>query len=295
MDVLLTGATGYIGSAVADALQVAGHQVIGLARSVPAANRLEALGIRSYRGDLAQPESIAQAARDAGGVIHTASTGNADAPEIDRRAVEAILTALEGTQKPFVYTSGVWVLGNTGDQVADEESPLAPTPLAAWRTAVEEQVLTAAQRGVRSVVIRPAIVYGRGGGLVAMLVRSAREHGAARYIGTGENRWPLVHVDDLANLYRLALERGPAGSLFIAASGPAIRLREIAEAASLAAGVGGRTQAWPIEEARQELGPLADALALDQQVTGAKATRVLGWTPRAPTLWEEMEYSYTPR
>jgi nucleoside-diphosphate-sugar epimerase len=194
-----------------------------------------------------------------------------------------------------VHTSGVWVLGNTGEKVADEESPLDPTPLAAWRPAVEQQVLTAARQGVRSVVIRPAIVYGRGGGLVRMLVQSARERGAARYIGMGENRWPLVHVDDLANLYRLALERAPAGSLFIAASGPAIRLREIAEAASRAAGVGGQAEAWPIEEARREMGPLADALALDQQVTGAKAARVLGWTPRAPSLQEELERTYTAR
>jgi nucleoside-diphosphate-sugar epimerase len=295
MDVFLTGATGYIGSAVADALQVAGHNVIGLARSVEAANRLEVLGVCAYRGDLAHPESIARAAREAGGVIHAASTGQADAPETDRRTVEAILTALAGTGKPFVHTSGVWVLGNTGEQVADEESPLDPTPLVAWRPAVEQQVLTAARQGVRSVVIRPAIVYGRGGGLVRMLVQSARERGAARYPGTGENRWPLVHVDDLANLYRLALERAPAGSLFIAASGPAIRLREIAEAASRAAGAGGRTEAWPLEEARREMGPLADALALDQQVTGAKAARVLGWTPRAPSLQEELERTYTAR
>jgi nucleoside-diphosphate-sugar epimerase len=128
-----------------------------------------------------------------------------------------------------------------------------------------------------------------------MLVQSARERGAARYPGTGENRWPLVHVDDLANLYRLALERAPAGSLFIAASGPALRLREIAEAASRAAGAGGEAEAWPLEEARQEMGPLADALALDQQVTGAKAARVLGWTPRAPSLQEELERTYTAR
>jgi len=295
MDVFLTGATGYIGSAVADALQVAGHNVIGLARSVEAANRLERLGIRAYRGDLAHPVSVAQAAREAGGVIHAASTQGADTPETDRKSVEAILAALAGTNKPFIYTSGLWVHGNTGETVAEEESPLEPTPLVAWRPAVEERVLEAAGRGVRSVILRPAIVYGRGGGLVRMLVQSARERGAARYPGTGENRWPLVHVEDLANLYRLALERAPAGSLFIAASGPAIRLREIAEAASRAAGAGGRTEAWPLEEARHEMGPLADALALDQQVTGAKATRVLGWTPRAPSLQEELERTYTAR
>src|SRR5262249_47249812 len=109
MERLLTWATGYIGSGGAGPASVGGQQVIGLARSVAAANRLEVLGIRSYRGDLAQPESIAQAAREAGGVIHAAATRNADAPEADRRTVEAILTALEGTQKPFIYTSGVWV------------------------------------------------------------------------------------------------------------------------------------------------------------------------------------------
>ncbi|MGA9995062.1 MAG: SDR family oxidoreductase [Pyrinomonadaceae bacterium] len=296
MKVLLTGATGYIGSAVADALVERGHEVIGLARSEEAAQKLEAKGIGVWRGSLNDPASVAAAARDVDGVIHAASTGGPDAPQADRQTVEAITGALEGTNKPFVYTSGVWVMGNTGESIATEESQLDPTPLVAWRPAVEQLVLDAAQRGVRSIVLRPAMVYGRGGGSVADFINSAREDGAAHYISTGENRWSLIHVEDLADLYVLALEQAEAGTLLMVASGPSMRVREIAERASHAAGAGGQTVSWPLEEAQGRLGPYADALVLDQQVSGERARNLLQWTPKAPSLVEELEHgSYTRR
>ncbi|MGB9179945.1 MAG: SDR family oxidoreductase [Pyrinomonadaceae bacterium] len=296
MKVLLTGATGYIGSAVADALLERGHEVVGLARSEEAAQKLEAKGIGVRRGSLNDPASVAAAARDVDGVIHAASTGGPDAPQADRQTVEAITGALEGTNKPFIYTSGVWVMGNTGESIATEESQLDPTPLVAWRPAVERLVLDAAQRGVRSIVLRPAMVYGRGGGSVADFIKSARENGAARYIGTGENRWSLIHVEDLADLYVLALEQAEAGTLLMVASGPSMRVREIAERASRAAGAGGQTVSWPLEEAQGRLGAYADALVLDQQVSGERARNLLQWTPKAPSLVEELEHgSYTRR
>ena len=290
MNVFLTGATGYVGSAVADALRAVGHEVIGLARSDRAAAQLAERGIRAHRGDLLDFDAatIAQGAREADAVIHAATTNDANAPKGDAAAVGAILAALRGTGKPFVYTSGIWVHGNTGDRVVDETSPLEPAPIIAWRPAIEQQVLLAATAGVRASVIRPAIVYGRAGGIPGMFVQSAREHGAARYVGTGENRWPTVHVDDLADLYVRALTAAPAGTVLLGVSGPAHRVRQIARAASEGAGAGGKTTSWPLEEARRVLGPLADALALDQQATGRRAQELLQWSPRGPDVLDDL-------
>jgi len=287
MQVFLTGATGYIGSAVAEALSKAGYAVVGLARSDNQARVLAAKGLGAHRGDLRDPASLAEGARHADAVIHTALAAAADAGQVDRAAVEAIVGALAQFNRPFVYTSGCWVLGNTGDKIADEDAPLAPTPLVAWRPANERIVLDAARHGVQGIVLRPAMVYGRGGGLVRSFVQSAREHGAARLIGAGENRWTFVHLDDLAALYVLAL-RAAAGTLLFAADGAAIRVRDVAEAASRAAGADGRVETVPVEEARQTMGPFADALALDQQISGARARRVLGWRPQAPAVLTEL-------
>ncbi len=156
-------------------------------------------------------------------------------------------------------------------------------------------MLDAAAQGVRAVVIRPAIVYGRGGGIPADFVKSARETGAARYVGTGENRWAMVHVEDLADVYVRALQKAPAGTLLHAADGPSYRVKEIAEAASLGAGAGGRTESWPLEEARKTLGAYADALVLDQQVSAERAKATLGWKPDAPSLLQDLRRgSYLP-
>jgi nucleoside-diphosphate-sugar epimerase len=208
---------------------------------------------------------------------------------VDATVVRAILEALEGTGKPFVYTSGVWVLGSTGGIVADESTPLNPTPLVALRPAIEEEVLGYKGRGVRTIVIRPALVYGRGGSIPRMIAQSARETGAARYVGDGQNRWPFVDVDDLAQLYVLALEKAAPGSLYNAANGPSYRVREVAEAASIGAGAKGKTQAWPLDEARKTLHAFADALVLDQQVSGEKAKKELGWSPHAPPVLDDLK------
>jgi nucleoside-diphosphate-sugar epimerase len=294
MEVFLTGATGYIGSAVAEALQKAGHKVTGLARTPEKAKQLEARGVRACLGDLRQPETIATPARATDGVIHTASTNDANAPLADAAVVRAILNLLEGTGKPFVYTSGVWVLGSTGDKVADEQTPVNPTPLVAHRPAIEQEVLGFKSHGVRTIVIRPALVYGRGGSVPAMFTKSARETGAARFVGDGQNRWPFVNVDDLAQLYVLALEKATPGSLYNAADGPAFRVREVAEAASIGAGANGKTQAWPLDEARKTMHAFADALVLDQQISSEKAKRELGWSPRAARVLEDLKTgSYT--
>jgi nucleoside-diphosphate-sugar epimerase len=294
MEVFLTGATGYIGSAVAEALQKAGHKVTGLARTPEKAKLLEARGVRACLGDLLKPESVAAPARSAEGVIHTASTNDANAAQADAAVVRAILKSLEGTGKPFVYTSGVWVLGATGDKVADEQTAVNPASLVAHRAGIEQEVLGSKGRGVRSIVIRPALVYGRGGSIPRMLTQSARETGATRYVGDGQNRWPFVDVDDLAQLYVLALEKAPPGSLYLAAHGPSYRVREVAEAASIGAGANGKTQALPLDEARKTMHAFADALVLDQQVSSDKAKKELGWSPRAASVLEDLKSgSYT--
>jgi nucleoside-diphosphate-sugar epimerase len=285
MNIFLTGATGYIGSAVADALIQAGHSVTGLARSDEAAAQLRLNGITPHHGDLTSPASLISAVTALDGVIHTGTTNDG---RLDQAAISAMLAALEGSGKPFVYTSGVWVLGNTGDTPADENAPLNPAALVAWRPAVERMVLDSARLGVRPIVIRPALVYGRGGGIPAELVQSARDNRAARYVGTGQNRWPVIDVDDLADLYLRAFERASAGTLLHAADSSSHRVQEVAEAASAAAGKDGQTESWPLEQARKTLGAYADALVLDQRVSSAKAAAMLGWKPRAAGLLEDL-------
>lgn len=281
MVIFLTGATGYIGSAVADALLMAGHSVIGLARSDEAAGQLHLRNIAVHHGDLDSTQTLASAAAAADGVIHAGTTNNG---AVDREAVRVMLDAMGGSGKPFVYTSGIWVLGDTGGRVADESWPVRPIAMVAWRADVEQLVLDAAAHDVRSIVIRPGVVYGRGGGIPAGFVESARETGAARYVGNGENHWPVIDADDLADLYVRAIEKAPAGTLLIAAEQRAYRVKEIAAAASS----NGRTDAWPLEEARKTLGAFADALALDQKISSDRALALLGWKPRAAGILEDL-------
>ena len=287
MQVFLTGATGYIGSAVAERLRQAGHTLTGLARSDDAARRLTAAGIQPVKGDFSDPARVGTATKAADGAISMATTYD---PAVDGPAVDAILNALAGSSKPFVYTSGIWSHGDTGGKVVDETSAPKPVALIAWRQEVEERVLEAARRGVRSTVIRPAIVYGRGGGIPAGFVDSARKDGSARFVGAGQNRWPFVHIDDLAELYLLALEHAPAGTLLLGVAGSSYPVRDVAAAASRGAGTGGQTQAWPLEEARKTLGPYADALVLDQQASGQRARELLGWKPSRPDILHDIEH-----
>jgi nucleoside-diphosphate-sugar epimerase len=287
MNVFLTGATGYIGSVVAENLIAAGHSVTGLARSDASAGKMSLKGIMPVRGDLTSPAALAEGTRAVDGVIHAGTTNDG---RLDSEAVRAMLDTVRGTGKPFIYTSGIWVLGNTGKTPADESAPLNPIALVAWRPAVEGMVLESAKQGVRAIVIRPAIVFGRGGGIPADLVKSARETGAARYVGDGLNRWPTVHVHDLADLFTRALDRAAPGTLLHAVDDTAFRVKEIAEAASDAASAGGRTGSWPLEEARKSLGPYADALVLDQWISAGKAKRTLGWNPREKSVLEDLRH-----
>ena len=293
MRILVTGATGLIGGAVARRLASAGHEVVGLARSDANAARLADRGYTVVRGDLADAAGLAEAARGVDAVVHAASPGDHRMAAYDEAATRAILDALRGTAKRFVYTSGCLLYGATGDTPATEDSSLAPIDLVRFRQALEGEVLAAASADVHAIVIRPAWVYGDRGGTAMMMHGSAREQGAARYIGNGTNRWTTVHADDLADLYRLALETAPAGSIFNGAHGPAVPLVEIARAASEGAGAHGRVAEWPLDEARQTLCGFADAIACDGVISGERAEAELGWRPSRPSILDELR-SYAP-
>lgn len=288
MKVFLTGATGYIGSSVAEALQKAGDQVIGFARSRESMQKLAGRGIEAHPGDLRDRASLEAAISRADAVIHAASPSDTTSAELDNTVLDAVLAKLKGGNKPFIYTSGVWVLGDTGGRAADEQFPLNPTPLLVWRAQCEKRLLAAAAAGIRASILRPAIVYGRGGGIPGSLVQSGRDKGTVVFVGDGENHWSGVHVADLGNLYSLVLQRAEAGSIFHAAQGDAVKVRDVALAASEAAGKPGYVAPWPLAEARKTLGPYADALVLDQIISADKARKILGWEPQQASFLDEV-------
>ncbi|MBI5282057.1 MAG: NAD-dependent epimerase/dehydratase family protein [Candidatus Solibacter usitatus] len=288
MKILVTGATGYVGGAVCDALKAAGHQVVGLARNQERAHLLESRGFVSRIGDLDDLPGLSAAAADSEAVIHAAMKFGAGAGARDSTAVAAMLDALAGSGKPFVYSSGVWVTGDTGGRMVGEAAMLKPPPLVAWRPTVEEMVCAAKERGVKSVVLRPGMVHGRKGGALAGLFQSAREHGAVRIIGNGENHWSTVHIDDLADLYVRAVTSPAPGELFIACGGMPQTTGKIARAVAEACGIEGKVELIPVETARQQLGPLADCLAMDLKAGSTKAARFFGWTVRKPSIFDEI-------
>ncbi|MFD0636233.1 NAD-dependent epimerase/dehydratase family protein [Catenulispora yoronensis] len=177
------------------------------------------------------PASLTAAVtEDIDGVVHAAtSTGD---PRMDAAAITALTAPMHGTIRPFVLTSGVWVLGATGEQSADETTPAAPIPLVAHRPALEEQVLALTDNGIRATVLRPGVVHGRGGGIPAQLVEWARKAGVPRVVGDLAARWPMVHVDDLADLYVRVLTQAPARTVWHGVTEPAVPVRELAAAAA---------------------------------------------------------------
>lgn len=277
MKILLIGATGYIGSAIAENLTRTGHEVVALVRD--AAGKGE-LPYEKRVADLTDPAALGAAVTaDIDAVIHAGVPSGDQA--VDAAAIDALTAPLRGTDRAFVYTSGVWVLGATGVEPVDEDAPVNPLPIVGYRPEIEQQVLGTATDGVRAVVIRPGIVFGRGGGIPALLGNLAREHGEPKYTGAEGVRWPMVQVDDLAELFTLAAERAEAGSLWHGVTQAAVPVRELAGAAGRAAGVVTAPALWPLEEAAAAVGALfADALALDQAVSGQAARDRLGWKPR---------------
>jgi nucleoside-diphosphate-sugar epimerase len=278
--VLVTGATGYIGAAVLHALAARGHVVVATARTRRARAALLTIGYVPVAADLREPQSLAAAAAGCDAVVHAAATQDEDMGPVEQAAVRAMLAAVRGTDAPFVYTSGVWVYGSAPPgRLLDEDSPTDPVATFAWRPGLESEVVAAAADGPRTVVLRPGMVYGRGGGPLNQFAAMA-DAGVPRYVGDGENHWTLVHVDDLADLYALAIERAPAGTLLNGVVGPPLRVKDMAEAATAGARFDVPPAPWPAAEAAAELGPEdADGVTRDHRISGERARTLLGWEP----------------
>ena len=277
MRVFVTGATGYIGNAVAKALSRAGHEVHGMARTQEKARDLRRAEIIPVIGSMQDPDSYAGTARNCHVAIHCAAEYSAEYFNLDRRTVEALLNAKPGL---FIYTSGIWVYGNTGSALVDESTPPNPPQFLTPRVEHEGLVLAANTQSARTMVIRPGSVYGGSGGMAAAWFETGEKAGAAQIVGDGNFRWTTIHVEDLAEFYLRAAESPWSGELFNATDRSRFTVRENAETASRAAGVGGRIQSVTVAEAAKTLGPQAECLTYNQHVDSRKAVRMLGWQPR---------------
>lgn len=285
MEILLTGATGYLGNAVLDRLLATGHEVRAVVRSEERAESVRAVGVTPVVGDLFDPTWLQGELADVDGAIHTAAGSDERDAALNDAVIDAVLATFGGTDRPFVHTGGIWTYGDNAD-VRDED-PQQPPAITSWRPAGEERLLASE---VRASVVRPGIVYGHGGGIPAMLAGGPRDgSGALVLIGSGEQHWPTVHVDDLADLYLHVLGNAPGGSAYVGASGDNPTVRELGEAA---VGPDGSVVPGSAEEAVARFGgPFAEALLLDQQ-SSAPAARALGWQPTGPTLVELLRDGY---
>ena len=283
MRVFVTGATGFIGSAVVRELVDAGHQVLGLARSDAAAKSLVAAGAEVHQGSLDDLESLRSGAAAADGVIHTAFihdfSNYGPAAEADRRAIEILGGALAGSDRPLIVTSGTLLAQRRGSLATEEDAPNPSFPRKS-----EEAALALAALGVRGAVLRlPPSVHGIGDhGFVPRLISIAREKGASAFIGDGLNRWPAVHRLDAARLYRLVLEKTSAGARYHGVADEGISTREIAE-------VIGRQLNVPVvsksrEEAADHFGWIAPFFGIDSPASSALTQERLGWRPVQPGL-----------
>lgn len=280
MRIFLTGATGYVGSAVMDALLRSGHEVTALVRDPEKAEQVSGRGVHPIIGELSKPASYSAAAESADSIVHTALEHSKGAQKVDRQAVETLLEAAgrraaAGLHACVVYTSGTWVLGAAHD--ATEDTPVNPVPHVAWLPEHEQVVLASARDGVRPVVIRPGVVYGGARGIVGDLLKDAA-NGLVRVIGDGRNHWACIYDRDLAELYVRVSTFDDAAGIFHANDEADESVDDIVAAISQHAKLTPDVRHVPIEEARKKMGPIADALALDQ-IVRCPRSRTLGWAP----------------
>jgi nucleoside-diphosphate-sugar epimerase len=291
MRIFVTGATGFIGSAIVPELISVGHQVLGLARSEAGARSLLAAGAQVHRGDLADLESLRKGAAMADGVIHTAFIHDfsrfQEVCEVDRRVIEALGSALAGSDRPLLITSGTGLAHSAPGRPATEQD-VPEGSHAIPRVASEEAAASVAAKGVRVGVMRlPQVHNAVKQGLVTYAIELARQKGASAYVGDGLNRWPAVHVLDAARLYRLALEKLETGATYHAVAEEGVPLREIAE-------VIGRGLKVPVMSVSQEaaaahFGWLAEFAGRDLPASSAHTQKRLAWRPAGPGLIADLE------
>ncbi|WP_050477704.1 SDR family oxidoreductase [Herbaspirillum rhizosphaerae] len=290
MRIFITGATGFIGSAIVAEVIKAGHQVLGLTRSETGAQSLLAAGAEVFRGDLQDLDSLRRGAAMSDGVIHTAFNHDFSQfvanCEADRQAIEALGSALAGSDRPLLITSGTGIGAIAPGRPATEENFNAnhPNP----RKASELAGVTVAERGVNVSVVRlPQVHDTRKQGLISPLIEMARAKGVSAYVGDGQNRWPAAHVSDVARLYRLALERRQAGSRYHAVAEEGIALRTIAEI--IGKGLNIPAVSLSSEEALAHFGWLGDFVGRDLPASGAQTREWLDWHPTGPGLIADLE------
>lgn len=295
MRVFITGGTGFIGSLVVEELVQKGHQVLGLARSGEAEQKLKDAGAAALRGNLDDLEALKRGAASADGVIHLGFSNNFsqynEAVAMDEAAVEAIGSVLEGTGKPFVNTAGTLGVAGLGRTATEEDHGPEGMP----RVASEEIAIGLAARGVRSSVVRlaPCVHDVDRHGLASMLEQIAAEKGVSAYIGHGDNVWPAVHRRDAAHLFCLALEAAPAGTRLNAAAEEGVPMKEIAEA--IGRGLGVPAKGLSHEEAEAHFGFFAMSAVLDNPTSSAGTRQLLGWAPAHGTLLQDIDAFYKTR
>jgi nucleoside-diphosphate-sugar epimerase len=293
--IFVTGATGYIGGAVAARLAKKGHKVFGLTRKKQRAASLEAIGVVPVIGDLTEDQDWRGVLQNCDVAVHAAFDGENGAADVDHAALEALRQAsLDGRVRRVLYTSDAWVHGHGKDGVADEQTPVKPLAHMQWRAAHEEIALDLSAHEVHVIVLRPGLVYGEHRGILGGWYAEAMDRHTVTYPGDGSQHWSLVHRDDVADGYALALEHAASGERYLLADESRHTVKQLAEAVATA--TNSKPVPWPAADLVRTHGPLGEALLNDLTVSSAKARRELGWVPRhlsfvaeADDLWREWQ------